>query len=181
VNYSEAEDPDIIAEDGRAKNPICNLFQAWVSWVTCGGAHATSFPGSIHRPVSLLFADLSSRLGSHVAQVRSEESVVAIPGRACDGRKRAKELISANLRESLSRDLRGMLAVGRHFARAFRRLAIAAPGLLARVKGHGLRRCGFRAEMHALAACRSKHFRSAYTRLRASPGAWAATRSSFES
>jgi AraC-like DNA-binding protein len=136
--------------------------------------------------VSRLFADhISLALGTHIAQTYGGmRSVVGPPrgGLATWQERRAKELMSANLRRDLSNaDLAAecSLSVG-HFARAFRRSTGLSPHqwLLQRriAEAHGLlrdhklslaeiaRTCGFSDQ---------SHFTKAYTRRRGiSPGAW---------
>ena len=136
--------------------------------------------------VSLLFADyVSLALGSHVAQAYGGmKSVVALRqgGLAAWQERRAKELISANLKGNLSTgDLARecSLSAG-HFARAFRRSTGLSPHqwlVWCRVeKAHGLLRDGGLSLAEIARACGfadQSHFTRAYTRLRGiSPGAW---------
>jgi transcriptional regulator GlxA family with amidase domain len=136
--------------------------------------------------VSQLFADhIGLALGSHIAQVYGGMRSVAAPwrgGLAAWQERRAKELMSTNLREDLSAaDIAKecSLSAG-HFARAFRHSTGLSPHqwllrhrineahVLLHDPGLSLagiaRACGFADQ---------SHFTKAYTRLRGiSPGAW---------
>lgn len=136
--------------------------------------------------VSQLFADhISLALGSHIAQTYGGMKSAAAPwrgGLAAWQERRAKELMSANLRGDLSAgDIAKACSLSAgHFARAFRhstglsphqwlqRHRISEAHILLRNPSLSLaeiaRACGFSDQ---------SHFTKAYTRLRGiSPGAW---------
>ncbi len=136
--------------------------------------------------VSLLFADhISLALGSHIAQTYGGmRSVVAPPrgGLAAWQERRAKELMSANLKGDVSTAdvARECSLSAGHFARAFRHSTGLSPHqwlLRRRIDAaRGLLRDGRLSLAEIARACGfadQSHFTKAYTRLRGiSPGAW---------
>jgi AraC family transcriptional regulator len=136
--------------------------------------------------VSELFADhISLALGSHIARRYGGMRSVVAPrqgGLAAWQERRAKELMSANLRGNVSSaDLATecLLSAG-HFARAFRHSTGLSPHqwlLQCRIeKAHALLREGRLSLAEIARACGfadQSHFTKAYTRRRGiSPGAW---------
>jgi AraC family transcriptional regulator len=136
--------------------------------------------------VSQLFADhISLALGSHIAQAyggMKSAVVLRRGGLATWQERRAKELISANLRGNVSTgDLARecSLSAG-HFARAFRHSTGLSPHqwlIQCRIeKAHRLLRDGRLSLAEIARACGfadQSHFTKAYARLHGiSPGAW---------
>ena len=136
--------------------------------------------------VSELFADhISLALGSHIARRYGGMRSVVAPrqgGLAAWQERRAKELMSANLRGNVSSaDLATecLLSAG-HFARAFRHSTGLSPHqwlIQSRIeKAHALLREGRLSLAEIARACGfadQSHFTKAYTRRRGiSPGAW---------
>jgi AraC family transcriptional regulator len=136
--------------------------------------------------VSELFADhISLALGSHIARAYGGMRSVIAPrrgGLAAWQERRAKELMSANLRGNVSStDLATecLLSAG-HFARAFRHSTGLSPHqwlIQSRIeKAHALLREGILSLAEIARACGfadQSHFTKAYARRRGiSPGAW---------